>query len=433
MADGIAHVLGTPGTGGVPVVAHALLRGLPPGWRRHLYYLTDRTTDPQRRDATVRALEADGIVVRLVPQDVARDKAQVVDRVARWVADDDVRLVHTHSTRPNRYGRLAALAVPGTRVVAHYHNHYDDKWDADPAALELERLLAPQTHQAVACSASVRDHVVSRLGLPADRVAVLRNGVDAARFAGGDGARVRAALGVAADVRVVGAVGRICPQKAPDDVLEALLPRLAGGPDGARTELWFVGAPDDAALADRVRRRAQAAGVGDRVRLLGYRADVADVYAALDVVVLASRWEGFGLVVAEALAAGRPVVATDVGGVVEASGRAALLVAALLPPLRSVALLGIPHFNASRERRILAACANGCCGRCQTRTCAMLRGGDVGRSVVDGRTAWCHLPFELLRGSKAPQLVLLPLRGVAVQPRARAGVVVLDTVRCAAS
>lgn len=334
---GVAHVLGTPGTGGVPVVAHALLRRLT-GRPRFLYYLTDRTGDPARRDAAVAALEADGITVRLVPADVARDKDAAVAQVARWVAADGVGVVHTHSTRPNRYGRLAALAVPGVAVVAHYHNHYDDKWAPGSEVLEVERRLAPRTDRAVACSQSVARHVVDRLGLDPARVSVLPNGVDAARFAGGDGRAVRAALGTPAGTTVVGAVGRICAQKAPDDVLAAVVPLLRR--DGRPTELWFAGAPDDAALADDLRRRATALGVADRVRFLGFRADVADVYAALDVVVLASRWEGFGLVVAEAMAAGRPVVATDVGGVGEAAGTGPSAAALLVPPGDVVRLAG---------------------------------------------------------------------------------------------
>ena len=334
---GVAHVLGTPGTGGVPVVAHALLRRLT-GRPRFLYYLTDRAADPARRDAAVAALGADGITVRLVPADVARDKDAAVAQVARWVAADGVGVVHTHSTRPNRYGRLAALQVPGVAVVAHYHNHYDDKWSAGSEALEVERRLAPLTDRAVACSRSVARHVVDRLGLDPARVAVLPNGVDAARFAGGDGRAVRAALGTRPGTTVVGAVGRICAQKAPDDVLEAVVPLLRR--EGRPAELWFAGAPDDAALADDLRRRAAALGVADRVRFLGYRADVADVYAALDVVVLASRWEGFGLVVAEAMAAGRPVVATDVGGVGEAAGTGPRAAALLVPPGDVVRLAG---------------------------------------------------------------------------------------------
>lgn len=318
----VAHVLGTPGTGGVPVVAHALLRRVA-AEHRFLYYLTDRTADRPRFEAAVAALEADGVVVRAVPSAVAVDKDAAARQVAAWLAEDGVQLAHTHSTRPNRYGRIAALQA-GIRVVAHYHNFYDDRWAEGSQALRLERSLARTTDHVVACSEPVRDHVVARLRLDPARVTVVGNGVDADRFAGGDRAAVRDGLGVDPGTVVLGAVGRLCAQKAPDDLLEAALPLLRQA--GRRVELWFVGAPDDADLAHSLAARALAWGVADRVRFLGYRADVADVYAALDVVVLPSRWEGFGLVVVEAMAAGRPVVATDVGGVAEAAGGAALLV-----------------------------------------------------------------------------------------------------------
>lgn len=319
MAEAIAHVLGTVGTGGVPVVAHALLRRLGGQWAPHLYYLTDRFADPPRRDRDVAALRAEGVQVRLVPAEVARDKSAVVATVARWIREDGVRVVHTHSTRPNRWGRLAALEVPGVRTVAHYHNHYDDKWFEGSEALAVEQELAPRTSALVACSDSVAAHLVDRLGVAPERVTVLPNGVEVDRFSGGDGAAVRAALGVPPGTRVVGVVGRLCAQKAPEDVLRAVCHLLGDDP---RTELWFVGAPDDARLVLRLVHRAALLGVASRVRLLGFRSDMADVYAALDAVVLASRWEGFGLVVAEAMAAGRPVVATDVGGVGEAAGAA---------------------------------------------------------------------------------------------------------------
>lgn len=310
-------MLGTLGTGGVPVVAHALLQRLPARWVPHLYYLTDRGVDPERRHHDVEELLTRGIRVRLVPADIADDKAALVSTLERWIRNDHIRVVHTHSTRPNRWGRLAALEVPDVLTVAHYHNHYDDKWLPGSEALAVERELASRTSALVACSVSVAAHLVDRLGVGSHRVTVLPNGVEAERFSGGDGAAVRSELGVPPRTRVVGAVGRLCAQKAPDDVLVALAPLLLVRP---QLELWFVGAPDDPELVARLTRQAEVLGVADRVRLLGYRRDMAGVYAALDVVVLASRWEGFGLVVAEAMAAARPVVVTDVGGIGEAAG-----------------------------------------------------------------------------------------------------------------
>jgi glycosyltransferase involved in cell wall biosynthesis len=223
--------------------------------------------------------------------------------------------VHTHSTRPNRTARPVALRR-GLPVVSHYHNQYDDKWTT-PELRAVERALARAGAGVVACSAAVRDHLVHRLDLVPDSVTVVPNGVDVERFRGGDGGRVRAELGLAPGRPLLLAVGRLCPQKAPADLLHAVRVLLDRQPAAV---LALAGAPDQPAAAVELRDLAGRLGVADRVRFLGYREDMADVYAAADVVVLASRWEGFGLVLLEAMAAGRPVVATRVGGIPEVVG-----------------------------------------------------------------------------------------------------------------
>lgn len=114
------------------------------------------------------------------------------------------------------------------------------------------------------------------------------------------------------------AVGRLHPQKGYDVLLEAL-PKLGGA---------VVAVAGDGPLEDVLRARAP------QVRWLGHRDDVADLYAAADVVVLPSRWEARSLTAQEALRAGRPLVATAVGGLPELLGAGALLV----PPGDPVAL-----------------------------------------------------------------------------------------------
>jgi glycosyltransferase involved in cell wall biosynthesis len=144
-------------------------------------------------------------------------------------------------------------------------------------------------------------------GLPADRVHVAEPGVDAAAPAPGT-ASGDALLCVAAVTR----------DKGHDVLLDAL---------ATATDLSWrcacVGSLDRApAFADRVRRRAWAAGLRDRVGFVGPRTgpDLARAYAAADLLVLASRAETYGMVVTEALARGLPVLATEVGGVTEALG-----------------------------------------------------------------------------------------------------------------
>jgi glycosyltransferase involved in cell wall biosynthesis len=142
------------------------------------------------------------------------------------------------------------------------------------------------------------------------RTEVIPYGVDTTRFAPrGDGAKMRAALGIAAGRRVVGTVARLNEQKGQTYLLEAA-ERLAK----RRTDIEWVIAGDGelrASLEDEARRR----GVGEHVHFLGHREDVPEILSAFDVFALPSNFEGMCFAVAEALAVEVPVVATDVGGV----------------------------------------------------------------------------------------------------------------------
>jgi glycosyltransferase involved in cell wall biosynthesis len=298
-------------------VAYELLARLPGGYRRHLYCLARRTDRAAGVQTQAERLAEAGVTVRVPSTD---DKATAVRELAGWLRDDGIDLVHTHSFKPNRYARPVALDAQLV-TVAHFHNHYDDKWDS--AVLDTERRLAARTSSFLACSASVRDHVVSRIGLDRERVKVIRNGVDMARFTSGDGRRVRAELGIPPRSPLIGTVGRMSRQKAQDDFLRAARLVAASYPQAV---FAIVGGADDREVERELRELASALDLGSRVRFIGFRDDLADVYAALDVFVLTSRWEGLPLVLAEAMAAAVPVVATTVGSVPEVVGGAGLLV-----------------------------------------------------------------------------------------------------------
>jgi glycosyltransferase involved in cell wall biosynthesis len=139
------------------------------------------------------------------------------------------------------------------------------------------------------------------------RIVLVPNGVDLGRVpAAGARARIRAALGVAADACVVTSVARLVPQKGLDLLLEA----WARGMDAHGAVLWLAG---DGPARPALEAQAARLGLGERVALLGRRDDVADVLDATDVFVLASRAETTPIALLEAMAAGRACVATDVG------------------------------------------------------------------------------------------------------------------------
>jgi glycosyltransferase involved in cell wall biosynthesis len=178
----------------------------------------------------------------------------------------------------------------------------------------LERLLARTSTALVAVSPQVRDDLVALGVADRERFAVVRLGVELGdRVTGGDDEALRAetrrVLGVAPDRFVVGWIGRMTGVKRTEDVLVAFRRLRDLGVDA--TLLMIGDGPDRAA----VERRAHDLGVMRDTLFLGYQAEVARFYAAVDAVILPSINEGTPVTAIEALAVGRPVVATRVGGV----------------------------------------------------------------------------------------------------------------------
>lgn len=165
----------------------------------------------------------------------------------------------------------------------------------------------------VAVSAALGERVTA-LGVPRERVVVLHNAVDGARFAIRDSRPPRVRLGLPGDAKVVLYAGYHVPEKGVDVLIEAMdrLGKLGRGD----VHLLTVGGGE---LLEPLRARASALGMRGRVRLLGWvmPAEIPEYMAACDVLVLPSLREGCPNVILEALASGRPVVASRVGGVPE--------------------------------------------------------------------------------------------------------------------
>jgi glycosyltransferase involved in cell wall biosynthesis len=277
------------------------------------------------RGPFVERAEAEGF--RAFRADVARlHRLHGVIGLGRVLRSRRVDVLHTHTlAAANTLARLAARAV-GVPVVSHLHieNHFR------PATRVLlanaDNLSARLAAKLVAVSEGTR-RAYERQGYP-QRIDVVYNGVSL------DGARtrdVRRELGVPAEAPLVGEVGRLCDVKGQRELIDA----VAKVP-----HVYVVLVGDDieqgGAYRRELERRAAALGVGERVIFAGRRSDVADVLASLDVVALPSWTEGLPLVVLEAMARRRAVVATPVGGTGEVvvDGETGLLV----PPRDSDAL-----------------------------------------------------------------------------------------------
>ena len=239
-------------------------------------------------------------------------------RLARLIRRERPAILHTHTAKAGAVARVAALLAGDARppIVVHtFHGHvlrgYFNPLTAR-AFRTLERWLARRTTILVAVSPEVRDDLV-RLGVaPASKFVVVRLGIELSERVGnadgGERAETRRLLGVPPEAFVVGWVGRMTAVKRTDDVLGAFRGLLDRGVDAY---LCLVGdGPDRAGLE----RLAHDLDVSRRCLFAGYQDDVGRFYKAIDVLLLPSANEGTPVSVIEALAAGRPAVATRVGG-----------------------------------------------------------------------------------------------------------------------
>ena len=254
-------------------------------------------------------LEAEGVPVFALDKRPRLD-LRVLVRLVRLMRRERVDVVHTHLWTSSFWGRLAGAVARVPVVVITEHNL--DTWRRAPHLL-ADRLLGRVTDDWVFVSREVEAFYRARLALPAGRGHVVHNGVDLVPFERRpDPAEARARMGLPAGAPVAGVVGRLEARKGHRFFLEAMR-RVVDRLPGAMGLIVGEGKEKEALLAQR-----DALGLHDAVRIVGYWPDLAEALAALDVFVLPSLMEGHPLAILEAMAAGKPVVATDVGGNAEA-------------------------------------------------------------------------------------------------------------------
>jgi glycosyltransferase involved in cell wall biosynthesis len=295
-----------------------------------------------RRGPVADEIEAAGVPVHLVQgQPGPRDPAAFV-RLVRLLRREQPDVVHTFLIVAGIYGRLAAFAAGVPLVLAAEQNVYARK----PRRHALmERALATRTYRIVACCEVVGRYYQQQVGVPRSKIAVIYNAVRFGRLPlPTDTETARFALRLPPEAVVLGTLGRLTEQKGQRTLLRALAVLVREIPN---LVLFLAGAgPLQAALETEVARL----GIADHVRFLGVRRDRATLYAAMDVFVLPSRWEGLSLALVEAMGAGRAVVATNVGGNPEVvtHGETGLLVPADDADALAEAIRGLAR---DRERR----------------------------------------------------------------------------------
>jgi glycosyltransferase involved in cell wall biosynthesis len=240
----------------------------------------------------------------------------VILQFRRTVRDVNPDLIHANSTRAGLVATAATVGL-GTRVVWHLH----DLLPKHPIST-LIRIFAGLSSRTsvIAVSEAVAKNFRGRCSsLLTNRVSVILNAIDLKKFEPDYGSRrtIRKELRLREHDPLIGIVGQLTPRKGQLELLRAFSSAL---PKIPHTVLLVAGAPlfnRDGEYLETLKRTALELGIGNSVRMLGARSDIDVIMQALDVLVVNSKAEPFGLVILEAMACGTPVIAAAVDGIPE--------------------------------------------------------------------------------------------------------------------
>ncbi|HTZ11604.1 MAG TPA: glycosyltransferase family 4 protein [Candidatus Margulisiibacteriota bacterium] len=230
-----------------------------------------------------------------------------------FIKKHKIRIIHTHSSKAGILGRLAA-ALAGVKPVIHTVHGWSFNDYQHPFLrklfVSLERIASSFTDTIiVVCEHDKQRGLTSKIGA-ADKYLLIRYGIDYARFGKAD-KDIRRGLGIDASGLVVGMISCFKPQKSVKDFIEAA--RLIAG---SFPEVSFI-LIGDGALRKDIEKLISSSHLEGKIILTGWRRDIPEILSAMDIFVLTSLWEGLPIVVLEALASGKPVVATNTGGISE--------------------------------------------------------------------------------------------------------------------
>ena len=274
--------------------------------------------EKQSVDMAIRKIEDGGVKVIPIPS-LVRKIDPVQDfrsffSLWRLMIREKPTIVHTHTSKAGILGRLAAkiAAVPIIVHTPHGHVFYGH-FRSIPSRvfLVLERLFTRITDCLIALTEEERKDYIQFSVSDPDNSVTIHSGVDIDRYlcARINREKKKRSLGLSPKALVVGTVGWLLPIKGPMVLLKSMGRVWEKLPE---VELVYVGKGD---LQGALEAQAFQMGVSEKVKFLGWRDDVEEIMPIMDLFVLPSLNEGMGRVLVEAMAAGRPIVASDVGGI----------------------------------------------------------------------------------------------------------------------
>lgn len=251
-----------------------------------------------------------------------KDDLKAFIKIYKIIRREKPDIIHTHTAKAGTLGRLAGilynlskLNFRRTRLIHTFHGHIFSGYFGRLKTrlfVFIERLLSLFSDKIVTVNSAVRDELVSLKIAHHKKIEIVPLGFELEEF-------LSVPSRPESDSLNIGIVGRLVPVKNHYLFLDMAVKTLKSNPQ-IQLRFRIIG---DGALRGRLKEQARQLGISGQVEFLGWQKDLAAIYSDLDVVVLTSRNEGTPVSLIEAMACGRPVVATGVGGVPDLLGEAA--------------------------------------------------------------------------------------------------------------
>ncbi|WP_348261291.1 glycosyltransferase [Telmatobacter sp. DSM 110680] len=333
----IAYVLTSLGRGGAERQVIALSERMA-SRGHHVFLLVLKPVETHKWPTSIK-------VIRVDMRKSLRGVCSGLARAHRELRSFRPDIVHSHTFPANMAARILHIFGSAPAVLSTIHNIYEGRWWRATLYGLTDRLCMHTT----AVSDAVAERQIKIGAVPRHKCSVVTNGIDSDSFKPSTAcsAEVRAQLN-AADSFVWLAAGRLTPAKDYPNLLRAFTLLRFEFPSA---QLWIAG--QGTALEEkRLQGLAESTGNSPHLRWLGLRDDMPALLNAADAFVLSSAWEGMPLVVGEAMAAGKPVVATEVGGVAQLVGDAGVLVPSKSSKALAQAMSGVMRMTEEQRQAI---------------------------------------------------------------------------------
>jgi len=231
---------------------------------------------------------------------------KVIFSIKSFVKNNDIDIIHCHGYKSNFYGVLAGRK--GTPIVTTNHNWLISHWRLRMYR-QLDSILMRYFDRIIAVSDGIKTEM-QKYAVPEGKIRVIDNGIDMARFHGiSSAASVKKELGLGEDITIVGTIGNLGQEKGQKYLLQA-----ARGINQNYKNVKILLVGDGPLQADLMQQAVQL-GLSDSIIFTGYRTDIPRLLSIMDIFVLPSLIEGLPMVLLEAMASKKPIIATNVGAI----------------------------------------------------------------------------------------------------------------------